>query len=287
MSMLPCVDEISCLNLHPLKSGPPTLPLVQREFRTNEGDDDFATHPPITVDRIVMDVCPKAGNGNTGLPTGAPAVIDNVLQTIDFAYVGVISELYRNGLDYFSGIIANVKYYLGGVLIHTWDVAKEALSEIDLIAGTLLTFVNSSPSNWGLFDKTATGWIGQELVVNGGFEYDISNWTAFNSVISHHPNSIRVDDSANAGNDSRAYQDIAITNGIKCRFKFSQYPVSDGSSSYVGVIGSNFPRLSRGGNGDYSEDIEIVSGASIHLTVNGTSIVDFSKVSLKEVLKNA
>ena len=49
MSMLPCVDEISCLNLHPLKSGPPTLPLVQREFRTNEGSTDYATIPTVTL----------------------------------------------------------------------------------------------------------------------------------------------------------------------------------------------------------------------------------------------
>ena len=255
---------------------------VQREFRTNEGDDDFATHPPIVVDRIVMDVCPKAGNGNTGLPTGAPAVIDNVLQTIDFAYVGVISELYRNGLDYFSGIIANVKYYLGGVLIHTWDIAKEALSEIDLIAGTLLTFVNSAPSNWGLFDKQANGdWLGQELVVNGGFDNTDgwtlgAGWSISDGLASHVSSSTsNLNQSANPLRESSVY--------------LSSFSVTDVTPSVDGVrirIGSGGNGVLREEEGTYSEIITATNNELL-FTANAFFTGSIDNVSVKEVLKNA
>lgn len=149
-----------------------------RYFRRNVGDDNYATHSSVTVDRIVMNVNPSAGNGNTGLPTGAPAVTDNVMQTIDFSYSGTISELYRNGSDYFKGIIANVKYYLSGELIHSWSINSNSSTESDSVGGLVLTFINGNADDWGLFDKQANGdWLGQELVVNGGFDSDLSGWT--------------------------------------------------------------------------------------------------------------
>lgn len=138
---------------------------ASRYFRRNE-DPSYATHSSVTVDRIVMVVLPNTGNGNLGLPTGAPAVNDNELQTIDFAYSGSISELYRNGTDYFEGIIANVKYYLSGELIHSWSINSNSSAETDSVGGLVLTIIDGNAENWGLFDKQADGdWLGQELVV--------------------------------------------------------------------------------------------------------------------------
>lgn len=265
MSKLPCANTMIFKKYPPLKSGPPEISVIQREFRTNEGDDDFATHPPITVDRIVMDVCPKAGNGNTGLPTGAPAVIDNVLQTIDFAYVGVISELYKNGLSYFSGIISNVKYYLGGVLIHSWDIAVEALAEIDLIAGTLLTFVNSAPSNWGLFDKQADGdWLGQELwtfgdAISNGAEGGFGTFDVTGVLFPLYQSDLTIEWS---------FDVTGMTEGSAYLWGLSPLIVSNGNYYGTGVPSS--PGI-RGRVGSSQCNA-------------GTT---FSNISIKEVLKNA
>jgi len=133
-----------------------------RYFRRNEGTTDYISHSAATVDRIVMDVYPSAGN--VGLPTGAPAVTNNVLQTIDFAYAGTISELCKNGASYFAGIMANVKYYLNGTLIRDYPLDDNSDDLRELASGQNGTVINGNASDWGLFQQQATGeWLGQEL----------------------------------------------------------------------------------------------------------------------------
>jgi len=150
----------------------------ERYFRHNEGTTDYYSHSTVTVDRIVMDVKPVSGG--SGLPTGAPAVTNNVLQTIDFAYSGTISELCRNGANYFTGIMANVKYYFGGVQIHGYDIKSNSNDIPDTIGSNDAAVVNPSVDDWQVYTQQSTGeWLGQELVANGGFDNGVDNWVSF------------------------------------------------------------------------------------------------------------
>lgn len=126
--------------------------IIERYFARNSSTR-YATIPTATVDRIVMDVNPDAGNGNTGLPAGAPAVTDNVLQTIDFAYTGTISELYKNGSDIFNGVVANVEMYLGSSLVRKYSVNGRVL-------------------------RNDVAELGAELVANGNFSDGVAGWSA-------------------------------------------------------------------------------------------------------------
>ena len=136
---------------------------ITRYFRRNLGTTDYYSHAAVTVDRIVMDVLPNAGNGNTGLPTGAPAVTDNVLQTIDFVYSGTISELCKNGAAYFSGIMANVKYYLGGQQIHGYDIKSNSNTIPDTIGSNDITIINPNPEDWQPYTQQENGdWLAAE-----------------------------------------------------------------------------------------------------------------------------
>ena len=160
---------------------------ISRYFRRNEGTTDYISHAAVTVDRIVMDIYPDAGNGNTGLPTGAPTVTDNVLQTIDFAYSGTISELCRNGSSYFSGIMANVKYYFGGVQIHGYDIKSNSNDIPDTIGSNNATVINGNAEDWAIYTKQDTGeWLGQELSQRSEanqppdtFNANFSSWNVF------------------------------------------------------------------------------------------------------------
>jgi hypothetical protein len=59
-----------------------------------------------------------------------------------------------------------------------------------------------------LFETT-----GGELVTNGTFDVDTTGWTAYNAEISVEDGQLKVDDSADAGGDSKAYQDINVEIG--------------------------------------------------------------------------
>ncbi|MGB2265097.1 MAG: hypothetical protein ACPH3C_07915, partial [Glaciecola sp.] len=122
MSMLPCVDEISCLNLHPLKSGPPTLPLVQREFRTNEGNDDFATIPEVTLsgDFVIEFDCLIADASSANVIIGNSAGISNSI----FVTSNDLSVRDSDGITVFtsgdvfsSNVINNVKVVVVGSIV--------------------------------------------------------------------------------------------------------------------------------------------------------------------------
>ena len=49
MSKLPCANTMIFKKYPPLKSGPPEISVIQREFRTNEGSTDYATIPEVTL----------------------------------------------------------------------------------------------------------------------------------------------------------------------------------------------------------------------------------------------
>jgi hypothetical protein len=77
------------------------------------------------------------------------------------------------------------------------------------------------------------------LVTNGTFATDISGWTSYNSVISWDAGLLKVNDSANAGSGSQAYQVVTLEVGKRYRLTGSYENSTasrlwiDNSSSYV------------------------------------------------------
>ncbi len=85
-----------------------------------------------------------------------------------------------------------------------------------------------------LSDTDDTNVTGSELVTNGTFNSNASGWTAVNAVVSWDSNGyIVVDDTANAGSDSRAYQNITTVAGK--RYTLSVQGISTTSSFWLGV----------------------------------------------------
>ena len=146
----------------------------ERFFRHNEGGTDYYSHAVVTVDRIVMDVMPLSGGA--GLPTGAPAVTNGVLQTIDFVYSGTISELCRNGAIYFAGVMANVEYYFGGAQIHGYDIKSNSNNIPDTVGSNNATVINGNADDWSLLTQQNSGdWIGVELITQQVWENPVAS----------------------------------------------------------------------------------------------------------------
>ena len=81
--------------------------------------------------------------------------------------------------DEMAGIIANLKIYDSGVLKYNWPINSNSTTETDTVSGAVLTIVNGNADDWGLYQKQAAGeWLGQDLVVNGGFDTS-SDWDVF------------------------------------------------------------------------------------------------------------
>ena len=80
--------------------------------------------------------------------------------------------------------------------------------------------------------------IGPELVTNGTFATDISGWTSYNSVISWDAGLLKVNDSANAGAGSQAYQVVTLEVGKRYRLTGS-YENSTASRLWIDNSSSN------------------------------------------------
>ena len=79
---------------------------------------------------------------------------------------------------------------------------------------------------------------GNELVTNGTFDTDISGWTSYNSVISWDAGLLKVNDSANAGAGSQAYQVVTLEVGKRYRLTGS-YENSTASRLWIDNSSSN------------------------------------------------
>lgn len=239
---------------------------TSRYFRRNLGDSDYYTHAPVTVDRIVMDVDPVSGSG--GLPTGAPAVVDNVLQTIDFAYIGTIDELCRNGAVYFSGVMANVKYYLNGEQIHGYDMRSGNSNIPDTIGTNNATVIGGLAADWQIFTKQNTGeWLGQDISTVYSIE------------------------TADIGGPSFSFYDISVL--VVGR----NYRESAKVSSYIGSGGVGF-RSSRGesggtgvrtieGDGELAIEFLATSSGNSEMFNTTSNQCEFIEITVKEVINVA
>ncbi len=174
--------------------------IVQR-FLTNfmsSAQAHLVLSSPVNVTRVVMDVYPFT-TANTGLPTGAPVLVANLLQTIDFAHSGNIEYIVRNGSDYFNGFAANVRLYNGANeivkspvnedLTQTKVVRNEAAvlgsdvgGDVSLPAGW--TDNGDGSYSWSSSVNSSSFQIGQGLV-NGGaaglLKFTVTNYAGSGS----------------------------------------------------------------------------------------------------------
>ena len=144
------------------------------------------------------------------------------------------------------------------------------------------TIINGNADDWGLFDKQASGdWLGQELVVNGGFDSTDgwtlgAGWSISDGLASHVSSSTsNLNQSANPLRESSVY--------------LSSFSVTDVTPSVDGVrirIGSGGNGVLRKEEGTYSEIITATNNELL-FTANAFFTGSIDNVSVKEVLKNA
>lgn len=169
--------------------------LVQRYFHDLDAaaQQYYLLDSPVTADRIVMSVYSAAGS-NTGLPTGAPIPTAAKLVELDFAYSGTLSEIGKNGASYFTGIIADLVAYNGGLVVGRWSFNTNLSSPVvpDLVGGNNATAVNMTSADAWQATQAGADWLGDELVDSllnpswqqqGGGTVTALTSTSFNSTL--------------------------------------------------------------------------------------------------------
>jgi hypothetical protein len=183
--------------------------------------------------------------------------------------------------DEMAGIIANVEIFDAGTLIHKWAINSNSGTETDTVGGAVLTYVNGTSDQWGLFQKQATGeWVGQNIVINGIFATD-SEWDK------------GADWSISGGfanlNTSTAFQSLNQTVSVVGLSYFVGYTVVNYVSGDVSAkLGNTDPATIRSANGTYFETISPASDSLIKI-FNTAAVAQYSidNVSVKEVLNVA
>lgn len=184
--------------------------------------------------------------------------------------------------DEMSGILANFKIYDDGVLVRDYPMNDNSTTLADLVAGEDGTIVNGTSGQWGLFQKQAPGeWLGQELVVNGGFDDGLNNWLLDDVTLAN--GRARIDATIDGVSSLRQ---LITTVGLSYRC----------SIGYVNNIsGSNIKAGLDNGANSIGDDIsapitaDVVSevGEIRIFRIDGTTITDVDSISVKEVLNVA
>jgi hypothetical protein len=179
---------------------------------------------------------------------------------------------------YMAGIISDLEMYDAGSLVRDYPINDNSGTLVDLVSGEDGTIVNGTADQWGLFQKQATGeWTGKELIVNGGFDTDLSGWTiteAGQTVEWDNGRLHIITDGTGAG-----VQQTPFTDGQKYRVSLN-YEAISGSLKYQ-VGSSGFPvSTTQAINSDYVAD-----SPNFFLYRNsGSGEGYFDNVSAKEVL---
>jgi len=134
-----------------------------------------------------------------------------------------------------------------------------------------------------LSDTDDTDVTGSELVTNGTFGSDTSGWTAYNAVISHDSGTIKVDDSANAGSNSNAYQQVTLEVGKT--YTISVDVTATTNTAFIAISTSYIsPSWYASGVGVGTYSHTFVAGSAtqyIALCANGTSVANFDNISVR------
>lgn len=256
----------------PIVTGVVRSDLVQRYFTFFDSGVNAYGEPTSTpaITRIVMDVYPT--NGNAGLPTGAPAVTNNIWQTIDFVFIGNLPDIGRNGAVYFDGYISNLFAYNGASLVvnSPMDDAPSA-TEFANLADPANPIIkrNIAESEVKPFDQGADGWTGEELWTYGDYNYTGSE-PEFSLLI---------------GEFSRP-GDIVPGRRFKWAYSFSESNDSTGLRFRLGDVAS-----SESASGDYAGVKDVTVGDDLYFQTVGSptpSAGSFIRgISTKEFLEVA
>ena len=154
--------------------------------------------------------------------------------------------------------------------------------------------VDVKPS-WGMYEKEHAldnrevyidgNWYsttGGELVTNGTFDTDVSGWTAYNAIITQENGILKVDDSANAGDASSAYQEITTIAGVEYTIQLNMVSTTNSSYLDIGIATVTWGMLSTPLNIGYNSFTFVATStvATVHLGTNGTSITYFDNISV-------
>jgi len=153
-------------------------------------------------------------------------------------------------------------------------------------ATDLITFTRSSTGTY--LDSVKYG---DELVTNGTFDDGLSNWSNFNAVISVDDGQLVVDDTADAGGDSQAYQDINTTAGKYYKLSFDKISTTSVFWFAVGVPANYSQVYYSGSLGTQTGQHVLVFKATgpitrIALISSATGITRYDNCSVKEVIGN-
>ena len=197
------------------------------------------------------------------------------------------SQLFGTGGARFlmKGILSNLKIYDNGTLVRHYPMNDNGNTLIDLAGGQNGTIINGNADDWGLFDETADGdWLGQELVVNGGFNDDSGwtlggGWTINDGAVHRDGNEVA----------SGIYQEGVFEINKTYKIKTSLYNFSNPVGRLVIFAGQGTQNLIAASENTEIDIIRTTTSAAARLWLVGFNglIADVDNVSVKEVLKNA
>tara|TARA_R110002051_G_scaffold261665_1_gene321586 strand:- start:1670 stop:2674 length:1005 start_codon:yes stop_codon:yes gene_type:complete len=191
------------------------------------------------------------------------------------------NALFNSGGSVGAGILANLKIYDNGTLVRDYPINDNSSTIRDLANGQDGTIINGNADDWGLFDRQANGdWLGQELVVNGGFDDGLGGWLQTGSSWQAVSGSAEKTSGA-----SFLYQTNVADIGINASVSLYISEISGGSLAIS---------LSDGGTTESFDSVgqkniegEITKNQSVYFSGGDIALITIDNVSIKEVLKNA
>ena len=257
---------------------------------------------------ILANAATALGSELDGLTYALTTAIGGVASVV-LSSLSVIGKTYLVEVSY-SGVVGDASVRIGGFSgpsftgTGTIEFVATATTTVNDILGALTgvtsgsvtvsikeaegygTIVNGNASDWGLFDKQTNGdWLGQELVVNGGFDNGVDGWgMTAGGMLSSESGAARAISLSGAGRD--VYRPaLVVGRDYRCSCEVIN---TSGELRLTAGYAAVSPLFSSAGV--YTYDITCAGNGSIGLRLE-SSLADvsalFDNVSAKEVLKNA
>lgn len=205
-------------------------------------------------------------------------------ETVNDSAAFVLDTIHRSNTRYNTGILANLKIYDNGTLIRDYPINDNSSTIRDLANGQDGTIINGNAGDWGLFDKQANGdWLGQELVVNGGFDGG-SGWTLGAGWSISGGEAIY--DGLN-GTQSLAQNPVPLVEGASYILSLVVLDNSGSGLNTVFLGDSNTISASHLPVGEYSFNGSAISSRNVSIFGRANEVFAIDNISVKEVLKNA
>jgi hypothetical protein len=189
--------------------------------------------------------------------------------------------------DEMAGIIANLEISDAGTLIHKWAINSNSGTETDTVGGAVLTYVNGTADQWGLFQKQATGeWLGQNTAVNGNLANGTTGYDTSNATLAVVGGRLEV---TGTQNTSRATQPVDMVAGGNYEFRGQAFPGTSGSQTAV-LFSSGFTENASQSNinGNFLVTLTpTVTGQGQFWLRSDIGTAYFDNISIKEVLNVA